>query len=1131
MTKMNRRTQSNSHLGVATPRCHFLPRAGIVALGSALLMFCAVSYDGFLSSTAAQGLPAIKAPHPMAQDVHVMLTAGYQSPERHEVAELVEEGRAATVIVWTRRYDGIEMLNQPRSALVDGQWVLRHHRELAEPKPPKMAEVIATDVAINATGFTDLDGVNTRLVYWPEFRQVARVAEPRTAADIEDVIADYRLAVEVTHSPDVAWIDAYTAQVLERGSSRRHVKVDALGARYAPVELDIQARAPFDVLRDPQRTSLLDANNTPINGQGVVTNRPANANSPLPYFTVTQADPRYIDGAFALQQSWEFYAGAFGRRGLRNLPQAQTSRANDGIIYLDDRSHDNAEMDTATGLIVVYTGGNAPFDHFLTLEVIGHEWTHAVFAADAHPPTASNGQHAGLDEATSYFFGSLIRERGQEVALRKYVCSVDPAHCDHSVVPPIVPLGNTTDSWKFGQEYAQAPANSMYHMCKPSQSTLDPPLPIDEWSPANTLADGHVLAGPINRMQCLLTLGVLPVDSQGGDPVLKTPNVPNGFAGLGTQKTAMLWYFTINNLRAYEPPLTFDNAREAALQAVAELPGSGGKHSMDYKAVEDAFAAVLIGDPADREPPLVRLFWPAAVRSGAMMEVDARDNNGVASLAFYLDGGPSTTPPGTPIGTLTAPPSGALLPPHFVTLPQTLTEGPHTLYVVAEDTRQNRKAYSFPFAADQTPPTVTITDKSPIFSSERSPMRVFDFNAFDDRGIKKARVLVDGVDSTYPASANLGLPGAALYTYNGATNINQPAEWVSLQGASVGPHVVAVEVTDIAGNTATAALPPWTRDVTPPSLCTISVTRGSPWSSVNIAASAKDLESSIATVKYKVDNNTVWSEIGITTAPGATFSKTINTTLQAPGSHTFTAQCIDHQGNNIPSFPVTLAFGPPPSCALTAAVDPANWARVIMSSTASSPYLTLDQVRYDVDGANFVGDMGLARGPGVVYQGSRTTGVLTAGTHNFQERCIDSLGQTTTSNIVSKTLSAPAAPCNAPNSDLEGHFYAVFETGNDGVPKTQYFEMGRASGHFHWTYGWLANASSYTITCAVGGTINGSTSYSTGCVHYPIGTFPNLITQGDQTVSFNCNSGRIQLVTNQACDEGSWNSELWCAVP
>jgi len=101
----------------------------------------------------------------MAQDVHVMLTAGYQSPERHEVAELVEEGRAATVIVWTRRYDGIEMLNQPRSALGRRQWVLRHHRELAEPKPPKMAEVIATDVAINATGFTDLDGVNTRLVY------------------------------------------------------------------------------------------------------------------------------------------------------------------------------------------------------------------------------------------------------------------------------------------------------------------------------------------------------------------------------------------------------------------------------------------------------------------------------------------------------------------------------------------------------------------------------------------------------------------------------------------------------------------------------------------------------------------------------------------------------------------------------------------------------------------------------------------------------------------------------------------------------------------------------------------------------------------------------------------------------
>jgi hypothetical protein len=195
-----------------------------------------------------------------------------------------------------------------------------------------------------------------------------------------------------------------------------------------------------------------------------------------------------------------------------------------------------------------------------------------------------------------------------------------------------------------------------------------------------------------------------------------------------------------------------------------------------------------------------------------------------------------------------------------------------------------------------------------------------------------------------------------------------------------------------------------------------------------------------------------------------------------------------------------------------------------MTVTALSPTLTLDQVRYDVDGTTFIDDTGLARGPGVVYQGSRTTGVLTAGPHTFQARCIDSLGQTATSNSVSKTLSAP---CMAPYSDSEGHYYAVFESGSGAVPKVQYFEMGRASGHFHWQYGWLASASSYTMTCAAGGTINGSASYSTGCVHYPIGT----ILEGDQVVSFNCHSGRLQLVANQACDGGSWNSELWCAVP
>src|SRR6185369_14786848 len=93
-------------------------------------------------------------------------------------------------------------------------------------------------------------------------------------------------------------------------------------------------------------------------------------------------------------------------------------------------------------------------------------------------------------------------------------------------------------------------------------------------------------------------------------------------------------------------------------------------------------------------------------------------------------------------------------------------------------------------------------------------------------------------------------------------------------------------------------------------------------------------------------------------------------------------------------------------------------------------------VRYDVDSTTFIGDTGLARGPGVVYQGSRTTGVLTAGTHNFQAHCIDSLGQTAMSNSISKTLSPVSyPPCNAGELVSGGTWNS-----------SRTYEMGKASG-------------------------------------------------------------------------------------
>jgi hypothetical protein len=48
----------------------------------------------------------------------------------------------------------------------------------------------------------------------------------------------------------------------------------------------------------------------------------------------------------------------------------------------------------------------------MNLELLGHEWTHAVFNTDVNQELFDTGEQDGLDEATADFFGKLISMRG-----------------------------------------------------------------------------------------------------------------------------------------------------------------------------------------------------------------------------------------------------------------------------------------------------------------------------------------------------------------------------------------------------------------------------------------------------------------------------------------------------------------------------------------------------------------------------------------------------------------------------------------------------------------------------------------------------------------------------------------------
>jgi hypothetical protein len=101
---------------------------------------------------------------------------------------------------------------------------------------------------------------------------------------------------------------------------------------------------------------------------------------------------------------------------------------------------------------------------------------------------------------------------------------------------------------------------------------------MDEWQPGMSSVEGHIAGGPIDRMHCLLVRGIwnmeIPIDLlHGDDPDLVAPLIPNGFAGIGSEKTARIWYQALVNMSGFPPPVTFLNARTAALNAAIQLYG------------------------------------------------------------------------------------------------------------------------------------------------------------------------------------------------------------------------------------------------------------------------------------------------------------------------------------------------------------------------------------------------------------------------------------------------------------------------------------------------------------------------------------------------------------------------------
>src|SRR6185312_2421394 len=399
---------------------------------------------------------------PTAAEVKALVDVNYQRPALHTVVAappLPSDGR---VIVWSRRYDGVDLDNDARSTLhPNGAWHTRWLRELSEPEPVRRAEVWTVERAATKAGLDDglaRGTVKGRIVYRPQLELHSLVASPQNETDVELVVAGWRLVIELVDNDAKLNrdLDAYTGEEIGRYSQWVQTTVNAPTMQYGtqPIDITNNVLTRTSSYKDPVRASLLDATSgSPINGQGIVAGLPTDTTKALSYARASTTASFDNDVAFDLEQAWDYFAATFGRRGLRNAQPSAKATANDAIAYFNPTAGLNLIMHADTGLIEIDQASGTAWQNWVTADVVGHEWTHAVFNADTahYTPSTYWGANGGINEANSDLFGELIEAR----ALHAAGLQVDD---------------DIRDKWDFGQASGTYPPSTRRYMCQPSTS-------------------------------------------------------------------------------------------------------------------------------------------------------------------------------------------------------------------------------------------------------------------------------------------------------------------------------------------------------------------------------------------------------------------------------------------------------------------------------------------------------------------------------------------------------------------------------------------------------------------------------------------------------------------------------------
>ncbi|MEU8712987.1 M4 family metallopeptidase [Streptomyces sp. NPDC048663] len=267
--------------------------------------------------------------------------------------------------------------------------------------------------------------------------------------------------------------------------------------------------------------------------------------------TTSNAATAGADAHYGAAETWDFYKNTFGRSGIKNNGVGAYSRVHYGNSYV------NAFWDDGC-FCMTYGDGSGNADPLTALDVAGHEMSHGVTSNTAG--LNYSGESGGLNEATSDIFGTGVEFYA----------------------------ANSTDvgDYLIGEKIdINGDGTPLRYMDKPSKDGASK----DSWYSGLGGLDVHYSSGPANHFFYLLSEG-------SGAKVINgvSYNSPTAdglpVTGIGRDKALQIWYRALTT--KFTSTTNYASARTGTLAAAGELYGTT---SAEYKAVQDAWAAIAVG--------------------------------------------------------------------------------------------------------------------------------------------------------------------------------------------------------------------------------------------------------------------------------------------------------------------------------------------------------------------------------------------------------------------------------------------------------------------------------------------------------------------------------------------------------